>query len=275
MNSKNLILLIAASSLYLIGCQDKAKKNESGTKSPAELQTDTDQSAVSDMHNSQNALDWNGTYSGLIPCADCDGIQTSVTLQTDGKYTRTTTYMGKEVEGTTYNGTFEWNASGAIITLIENGERIQEYKVGENVLFHLDREGNRIEGDLADNYRLLKNTNDKRLERKKWVLKELMGKELVNTEAQGAFITFDPKVQKFSGNNTCNVFSGSYTLTPGDRIRMEGIAVTMRACPEMEIANALNEVLNKTDNYTVTDGMLSLNKAKMAPLAKFALAKEE
>ena len=32
-------------------------------------------------HNSRNALDWAGTYEGVLPCADCPGIQTRLSLR--------------------------------------------------------------------------------------------------------------------------------------------------------------------------------------------------
>jgi len=46
------------------------------------------------------------------------------------------------------------------------------YLVGENVLFHLDKTGNRITGDLEAKYRLSKKLTDSRIEDKRWVLTE-------------------------------------------------------------------------------------------------------
>mgnify|MGYP001812320652 FL=1 len=43
------------------------------------------------------------------------------------------------------------------------------------------------------------------------------------------------------------------------------------ACTDMQIADQLNQVLGRADKYTIADGVLSLNKAKMAPLARFRL----
>ena len=34
-------------------------------------------------HNSRNSLDWAGIYEGVLPCADCPGIQTRLTLSRD------------------------------------------------------------------------------------------------------------------------------------------------------------------------------------------------
>jgi hypothetical protein len=42
----------------------------------------------------------------------------------------------------------------------------------------------------------------------------------------------------------------------------------------METGQLFMDVLEKADNYTVTDGILTLNKARMAPLARFTLTEK-
>jgi uncharacterized lipoprotein NlpE involved in copper resistance len=39
-----------------------------------------------EMHNSRISLDWAGTYEGVLPCADCPGTKTRLTLNQDGSY---------------------------------------------------------------------------------------------------------------------------------------------------------------------------------------------
>lgn len=48
-----------------------------------------------------------------------------------------------------------------------------------------------------------------------------------------------------------------------------GIAPTVRACPDMELESRLFKALEMVDNHALKDGMLSLHKARMAPLARF------
>ena len=40
-------------------------------------------------------MDWAGTNNGVTPCADCDGIETEITLNNDLKYIIKTKYLGK------------------------------------------------------------------------------------------------------------------------------------------------------------------------------------
>ena len=34
--------------------------------------------------SSATSLDWEGVYRGVVPCADCEGIVTTITLRRDG-----------------------------------------------------------------------------------------------------------------------------------------------------------------------------------------------
>lgn len=109
-----------------------------------------------DHHTSQNSLDYLGFYSGVLPCADCEGIEVTLELGPGDSYIKKSTYLGKDDNQVfESSGTFSWNEAGNTITL--NAEEApNQYFVGENVLFHLDMEGNRISGDLADKYKLIK-----------------------------------------------------------------------------------------------------------------------
>ncbi|WP_246028555.1 copper resistance protein NlpE [Shewanella atlantica] len=111
--------------------------------------------------NSQNALDWDGTYSGVTPCASCEGIKTLLTLKRDNRYILQSEYLGRSDKTFIEQGVFEWNSNGSKITLkSEPTDKLagKQFLVGENQLFMLDRAGNRISGALADSYRLIKIT---------------------------------------------------------------------------------------------------------------------
>lgn len=259
------ILTIASLSMAIFACKSGKTEDAIETAEIAAL-------AIPDTHGSQNSLDWNGVYQGVVPCADCEGIETRITLKSDGTFQRSLKYLGKDPNAFFDQGSFTWDASGSKITLTgENGES-QMYQVGENVLFHLDREGNRIAGDLAENYKLAKNPSDPRLEGKKWLLVELHGKPIVQKEgSREGFIQFDMETSSASGNSTCNGFSGGYELKGENQITFGNIAGTMMACPDMETEQAFYAVLKQTDNYSVADTIMTLNKARMAPLAKFVI----
>ena len=109
-----------------------------------------------DMHNARIALDYVGSYSGVLPCADCEGIRTKVILVDESQFIRKTQYIGQDDMVFEESGIYTWDEAGNTITL-EGVDEPNQYFVSENRIFHLDKDGNRIEGELAEKYILKKN----------------------------------------------------------------------------------------------------------------------
>ncbi|MDO9554431.1 copper resistance protein NlpE [Rhodonellum sp.] len=150
-------------SMYLVvllsfgSCQKSDQKHEEMDTKPLTEISEGDLVEFQDEHNAQNSLDFMGVYKGILPCADCEGIEILLELESGNSYTKKVIYHGKTDQKTQESsGIFSWNEAGNTITLV--GEALpNQYFVGENHLFHLDIEGNRITGDLAAKYRLTKN----------------------------------------------------------------------------------------------------------------------
>jgi copper homeostasis protein (lipoprotein) len=141
------------------------------------------------------------------------------------------------------------------------------------VLFHLDRDGERITGDLAGRYVLEKHVRDSAIDGRRWRLVELRGSPIDGMELVAEpTLSFAADGSTMSGNASCNSFSGAYALKSGNRIRFaRQLAVTLMACPDMSVEAEFLDVLQTADNYAIgSDGTLSLNRARMAPLARFA-----
>jgi heat shock protein HslJ len=242
----------------------------------ASLASPQKDAVVDAAHNSRNSLDWPGTYTGTIPCADCEGIRTTITLRADGTFDRERLYLGKSDAPTGDSGQFSWNEAGSIVTLATTDGAMQMYQVGENQLFHLDQAGNRITGDLATQYVLRQAIRDSRIEDRRWLLVEVMGQAYTPSEDdREAFILLDSDEGRASGNSSCNNFFGGYVIEAGQRIRFAGnMGATMMACPDMSTEQSFMEALRRVDNYSVSGDELSLNKARMAPLLRFRLAPE-
>jgi len=230
---------------------------------------------LSNADNSRNALDWQGAYVGTVPCSDCEGIRTRVELRGDGTFSRSLTYLGKDERPLDDSGTFTWDAAGSRIAL-GNASDAQRYQVGENVLFHLDRDGQRVTPDRASLYRLEKVVKDARIENRRWQLVELNGQPAQPAQGrEGAFLELDGAQSRVTGNASCNRFFGTYDLTAGNRLRFApNLGSTMMACPELERERAFLDALVRVDNYAIADGVLSLNRARMAPLARFRTSGE-
>ncbi len=99
-------------------------------------------------------------YSGIVPCADCEGIETSVTLKSDSTYDLHLLYIGRKSKGPGSNEFGEsgkWMKHGADIihlTGVKDGPSM--YLKTDSSLIQLDMKGEKITGKLADKYELKK-----------------------------------------------------------------------------------------------------------------------
>ena len=108
------IFILVCSCALLAACNNSAKTNKSAGADSTSIE-------VTDIHNAENSLDYEGTYKGVFPAADCPGIET-----------------------------------GNLLTLKEENGEISYYKVEENHLRKLTMDKQEITGELADHYVLNK-----------------------------------------------------------------------------------------------------------------------
>ncbi|MGL4746291.1 MAG: copper resistance protein NlpE [Shewanella sp.] len=144
---KRPLFTIAMVAILTTACNDPQNAPSQGATANTETQT-----TIPLGDTSQNALDWPGVYEGVLPCASCEGIQTTLTLQADNSFELKSIYLGKDESIFKVAGKFDWDSNGSKITLSDGSK----YLVGENQLFMLDTDGNRITGGLAENYILKK-----------------------------------------------------------------------------------------------------------------------
>lgn len=58
---------------------------------------DTEAVEVIDESNAKNSLDWAGTYKGVLPAADAEGMDVTIVLSPEYTFTKTYSYVGKKV----------------------------------------------------------------------------------------------------------------------------------------------------------------------------------
>ncbi len=143
---KKVILSAVVASFVVMGC---------GSSNTPKEEIIVDQTITPDGSNAKTSLDWAGTYEGVLPCADCEGINTLFTFNEDGSYEITSEYLGKGliVEDA---GNVNWAENGNQITFTLSSGDVVQYFVSENQLIVLDQDGNKITGELADHYVLNK-----------------------------------------------------------------------------------------------------------------------
>ena len=262
---KTAILFMVVSIAVATGC--------STTKKQAAVVTPDQPQKIVIGDNSADSPDWTGVYQGVLPCADCDGLVTTLTLNKDKTFKRVMVYKGKSDQAFEESGKFTWDNTGSVVMLQGFTGSPSYYKVGENQVMQLDLQGKAVEGELAEMY-ILKKTEqvfDPSLTGKKWKLVELNGKPVEQPAGSGKdyYIELDTRETRVNGFAGCNGFFGNYELKAGNRITFTKMGSTLMACPNLSTEQALLKVLETADNYTVNGNRMELNKARMAPLARF------
>lgn len=138
---KNLFLVLT---LFLIGGCVQSGKIISDTKelAPEAVRVDVNSSPSS----------WSGTYEGVLPCADCEGIKTEITLNKDSSFLKKMIYLGKDSTVFEQKGIIKWGTDGKIVTLDDS----IRYSIGTNNLSQLSADGSKVLGALSEKYILKK-----------------------------------------------------------------------------------------------------------------------
>lgn len=137
------LTLVCAS---LMSCVDMSSSGSNNAVDTAS----TDTEATATVANSPNSAAIAGTYEATIPCADCPGIKTTIVINNDETFRITSEYLERDSKFED-NGKLMWHDNGTVLHL-KGKDTDLKLKVGEDQLYHLDEDGQTIEGDLAENY---------------------------------------------------------------------------------------------------------------------------
>lgn len=140
------IFILVCSSMLLASCGNSSKANKAET-------ADSTATTVIDMHNAETSLDYEGTYKGVFPAADCPGIDVILTLNADKTFTQHYSYMERN---TSFDEKGAYTLKGNLLTLKTDSGEISYFKVGENHLRKLNADKEEITGEMADNFILTK-----------------------------------------------------------------------------------------------------------------------
>jgi heat shock protein HslJ len=208
------------------------------------------------VHNSRNSLDWAGTYEGVLPCADCLGTKTRLTLNQDGSYRLVTQPQGSQKAEKSVTGIFTWQPSGNAITLDERGGR-QQFSVGEGRLILLRPEGGASQSTATSLVLTLaapaphSGDLEQQLVRYRWTLDSAT--DANNRRIAGLPAGQDrPVVLNFADSwlsvlGPCNRLFAGYQVTATNQLSVNVRASTKRACDPalMQADSALSILLAK------------------------------
>ena len=135
--------------LLLFSCTGKPSSSELG------FQNLTEERQEAYSPPTQNHP-WAGTYFGLLPFREGDGIETRLRLREDSTFVFHTEYHGRNdalEEEFTGKVVWEKSASETRLTLVGKiGGYPSKYLMQDSVLIQLDSKGQKIVGPLAERY---------------------------------------------------------------------------------------------------------------------------
>ncbi len=141
--------------IYLLGIALVTGCGQSKTENaddPAESAASTAEDGSGPM--AETVGDWPGTYEGVVPCADCPGIKTTVVLNNNDTFRITQDYEDRD-QKVDDNGRIMWHDGGKVAHL-KGTEVNLKFKIGKNDIKQLDEDEQEITSELAPHYVLNK-----------------------------------------------------------------------------------------------------------------------
>ena len=135
--TKNFLVLVLIAFVYL-GCNPVFAETAGNT----------------DEQHAQKTLNLSGLYLGFYPCADCQGVRTTLALNKNNTYVYISIYVGKSDREIIEKGKFTLGENGntLVLTPRKGSTTTQQYLIEDDMLIKLDEDGNRITKDGADGY---------------------------------------------------------------------------------------------------------------------------
>lgn len=106
-----------------------------------------------------------------------------------------------------------------------------------------------------------------------WLLIELEGKMITEMKQPGTapyLEIYDDST--FAAEDGCSRITGTVRISDGNRIKFENLVSSMNACPGQTLEAAFKRALVNCDNYSIQGSTMGMQKAKMAPFARFKAA---
>jgi len=100
--------------------------------------------------------DFHGVFYGFFPCADCNGIKTTLSLKQNNNYLLVTQPARESSREFYEKGKYSWNDETRTVVLTPRKEStIRQYRIeNEGTLVQLNSDGTRMPSDEADRYTL-------------------------------------------------------------------------------------------------------------------------
>ncbi|MEO5775321.1 MAG: copper resistance protein NlpE N-terminal domain-containing protein [Flavobacterium sp.] len=272
-------------------------------------QTATEKKVDTDVVSPKSSLDYVGIYKGILPCPDCQGIETEIAINENTTFSIKTKYLKKGNKVFVQKGHFTWNKKGDVIILTDINYGHNKYLVGKNKLTQLDSSGKIYADNLDDEYILSKQPSDNStietaeennketvdlnsriatttviekvnpavgkypLAGTKWKLVSLSKKKVDQKGKNVYYMKLNSKDGRFVALSGCNNILGHYVMPSSTTLTFSGIVSNKLDCADMELESYFFTALAETHSYKLDKETLTLFGADKKQLANFLVFK--
>lgn len=95
----------------------------------------------------------------------------------------------------------------------------------------------------------------------RWMIVTVGSKTVTDYDEDWPYIEFAPSEGRFYGGDGCNVINGDFAVAPGQLLRFDHMAATMRLCPDDTLAYPIASAIDATRSFSLVsrDGAQILN----------------
>ncbi len=205
-----------------------------------------------------------GTYTGLLPCEGCPGIDYQLTLKADHTFEEVLVYQERDVKPSQTYGTWSIDKSILILTKDNGTDRLS---IESDKLYKLGADKMKLNQTNPAMYVFNKIDPEKPINQTvaltgKWLFITLNGKTYTNPrdESKKPFIIFDETKHTISGNTGCNNYSGQFK-TEGNKLSIgPALSMTKMGCLDTFEGQYIDNLVN-IDSYQIYGRLLRLFKS--------------
>jgi len=220
------------------------------------------QDRSADNQDQTSMIDLPTAFAGTLPCADCPDIDYEIRLE-EGQATEFSRYPDRDPQQTAKTGI--WNISGDTLVVHPDDPEFQKiFRVSENSLKLLYNQGEKISEEIAENYRLQRNTEfqsilERHLELRKegvtftgtgnepfWNFNILQGDTLVYTTPEMELKSHTLEIQQNDGKTN---YVAEFTSDQSIEIKVEN-----QFCQDTMSGFMFTHIVTVTKNGAVNSG---------------------
>lgn len=211
------------------------------------------------------------TFRGMTVCADCPGIQVTLTLSADGKYALERDYADRNTKSSE-RGTWSYDETTSQLRLLPDGKNTSPELFALDLnpsLQMLDANGKPIPS--APSNVLWQTVKTPKLEGIEWSLVSIGTQSYaVQAGEHGASLRFDAPQQRVSGFTGCNRIMGPYERSGANGLHIGSLGMTRMMCEAhaVQAEGAFMQALASVASFAIEGDALLLFDKSGAPVAR-------